>query len=219
LKPAQKELNEKTDIDFVWHEERRNQKCFAIEFVITAKSNPQKLSENSAPIKPIENQEKKPEKSIVDAMVELGVLRSKAEELAEEFNESNVEEKLAYALAKQKEGKVKNLAGFFIKSLKSGYSDNPTEDKSKQEAKAMGDQERKKVVEARRAETEKFERNQVEMELSDKWFESLPDLEKKAIEDDFIEASNTVDIGAFKRKGYNYTGFRFFVKRKWLNRL
>jgi hypothetical protein len=57
------------------------------------------------------------------------------------------------------------------------------------------------------------------MELSDKWFESLPDLEKKAIEDDFIEASNTVDIGAFKRKGYNYTGFRFFVKRKWLNRL
>ena len=30
--------------------------------------------------------------------------------------------------------------------------------------------------------------------------------------------ANPFDAGSFKRKGYDYIGFRFFVKRKWMEK-
>ena len=40
LKPAQKELSEKTDIAFEWNEERQNQKCVYINFIIKKQDRP-----------------------------------------------------------------------------------------------------------------------------------------------------------------------------------
>jgi hypothetical protein len=53
------------------------------------------------------------------------------------------------------------------------------------------------------------------MDLSVQWFEDLPEEEKKAMERDYLTQANTVDVGGFKKSGYNYIGFKFFAKKKW----
>jgi hypothetical protein len=70
----------------------------------------------------------------------------------------------------------------------------------------------------KRAEAEKYERQKTEMELSIKWFEALPESEKKAMEGEYLAESNAVDIGGFKKSRHNYIGFRFFATKKWLRR-
>jgi hypothetical protein len=37
------------------------------------------------------------------------------------------------------------------------------------------------------------------------------------MESEYLAESNPVDIGGFKKSRYNYTGFRFFAKKKWLS--
>ena len=56
----------------------------------------------------------------------------------------------------------------------------------------------------------------METELAAAWFSALPDDEKEALGTAYVAESNPIDVGSFKRKGYQYMGFQFFVKRKWL---
>jgi hypothetical protein len=72
------------------------------------------------------------------------------------------------------------------------------------------------MKEAKRVEVEKAERSKMETELSAAWFSALPDDEKEIMGIAYIEESNQFDVGSFKRKGYDYIGFQFFIKRKWL---
>ena len=53
------------------------------------------------------------------------------------------------------------------------------------------------------------------MALSADWFAALPDAEKEAMGRAYVAESNPFDAQSFKRKGYAYTGFQFFAKRKW----
>ena len=76
---------------------------------------------------------------------------------------------------------------------------------------------RNSSAEAKREEAEKHERNQKDMDFSVKWFEALPESEKKTMESEFLAESNPIDRGLFKQKGYGCIVFRFFVKKKWLN--
>ena len=56
------------------------------------------------------------------------------------------------------------------------------------------------------------------MELASAWFSALPDDGKEALGSAYVAESNPFDVGSFKRKGYQYVGFQFFVKRKWRER-
>jgi hypothetical protein len=56
----------------------------------------------------------------------------------------------------------------------------------------------------------------MEMELAAAWFAAMSDDEKERMGSAFVAESNPVDAGNFKRRGYIYMGFQFFVKRKWL---
>jgi hypothetical protein len=56
----------------------------------------------------------------------------------------------------------------------------------------------------------------METELSAAWFSALPDGEKETLGTAYVAEANPFDAGSFKRKGYDYIGFRFFIKRKWL---
>ena len=75
---------------------------------------------------------------------------------------------------------------------------------------------RQAAAEAKRAEAEKAKRSKLETELAAAWFSALPDDGKEALGIAYLAESNPVDVGLFKHKGYDYIGFRFFVKRKWL---
>jgi hypothetical protein len=105
-----------------------------------------------------------------------------------------------------------NPSGAFVNFCKS---------KIKKSAAATTDaakraEEEKRERARKRAEKEKHERDRVELELSSKWFEGLPDNVKKLIGYEYFEQANTVDAGLFKKKGYAYNPFLVFVKlNKW----
>jgi len=116
----------------------------------------------------------------------------------------------------EKDGKEvpKNPPAAFTNWLKQYYKITGPQQKP-QEDRATRTIQQNTAAETKRAEAEKFERSQAENELSIQWFETLPDNEKKALGSDYLAESNTVDVGGFKKSGYNYTGFCFFVKKIW----
>lgn len=59
-----------------------------------------------------------------------------AQELAKEYGEAHISDKIAYTKTQQKEGKVKNLAGFVVEAIRNGYRDNQTEERDRQRAQA-----------------------------------------------------------------------------------
>ena len=149
LVAAQKELNEKTDISFTWDEEMdkegRKQKCVAIVFFI--KPQVRKLSEEFesvaiAPPSPPQDTGKRPAGngiygSVFQKLVGFGVAETTAEALVNEYGGQRIEYAIAHAQAQQKEGKVKNMAGFLVESVRSGYVDNQAEERNKKQAAAQ----------------------------------------------------------------------------------
>jgi plasmid replication initiation protein len=229
LQVAQKELSEKTDISFEWKEEKIKRVCFAIEFIIKSQDRTHKKNRENIALgndKDVKSREDEPceiEKSkpifvddAVSRLVSLGVIWDTAEKLVQEYDEDRIKAAIAYTQAQHNKGKLNNLAGFVVEAVKSGYLDSQAEGREK---KAMQETNRlaaqKQEAETKRADAEKRERDRADMELSIKWFEALPESEKKAIESEYLAESNAVDIGGFKKSGYNYIGFRFFAKKKW----
>jgi plasmid replication initiation protein len=105
-----------------------------------------------------------------------------------------------------------NLSGAFVNfcKTKAKKSIAPTIDAAKRAENEKRERAKK------RAEEEKHERDRAELDLSTKWFEALPDTVKKSIESEYIAASNSIDAGFLKKKGYTYTPFLVFVKlNKW----
>jgi hypothetical protein len=105
-----------------------------------------------------------------------------------------------------------NLSGAFVNfcKTKAKKSAAPTIDATKRAENEKRERAKK------REEEEKHERDRAELNLSTKWFEALPDTVKKSIESEYIAASNSIDAGFLKKKGYTYTPFLVFVKlHKW----
>jgi plasmid replication initiation protein len=140
LKPAQKELSEKTDITFEWKEERQNQKCISIEFIIT-----KQLRNNTINTLLIEEETKKVEriaqtkeikhecKKIADLLFELGISSEMSKELAENHMEEEIRLAIDYTKTLQTEGKIKNPAGFLVDAIRKGFRDNHAEERKRKE--------------------------------------------------------------------------------------
>lgn len=141
LKTAQKELEEKTDISFSWTEQKKVNKCVAIEFTINPKNRKQnRIKETILPI--VENHvitDEKPGNPVIAQLVSLGVARKVAGELAGEYNEGRILAGIAYTLAQQKEGKVKSAAGFVVEAIKNEYRDNKAEERQRKEEAAKAE--------------------------------------------------------------------------------
>jgi len=146
LKPANKELKEKTDIDFEWREERKNQKCVAIEFIIIPQKRPQKLNPNYRLMANNKAQEEGTTNTVVDLpmadkqnptlvglLVALGVSQKAAKSLVKEYPEERINAAVTYTQAQQKEGKVKNPSGFVVEAIKNEYRDNQAEERAEKE--------------------------------------------------------------------------------------
>jgi len=72
---------------------------------------------------------------------------------------------------------------------------------------------RQQEAEAKRAEAEKRKQERDATDQAMAWFEALPEGVKKALENEFLAESNSVDVSLFKKNGRRCTGFRLFVKR------
>ncbi len=129
LLDSQKELAEKTDISFDFEEIKEGRKVVAVE--ITIRTN----QTGEAQGKPVESPPN-PASESVQNLVALGVSRAMAVELAAEYDAERIARGIAYAQAQQKEGKVKNAAGFLVKAIKDGYRDSQTEERERKAEKA-----------------------------------------------------------------------------------
>ncbi|TAL27657.1 MAG: RepB family plasmid replication initiator protein [Alphaproteobacteria bacterium] len=129
LKVAQKELAEKTDIAFSWQEEKARQKCIAIEFIITSQKRPDAATIDVREANPANSKLIEQEFSIVSTLIELGVSKKTAEQLAKQYGEDHIREKIIYVQAQQREGKLKNPAGFLVEAIKNGYQDTQAKER------------------------------------------------------------------------------------------
>ncbi len=208
LKISQKELAEKTDIAFEWEEEKKNQKCVAITFIITKQEREQ----------PTKEQEEKedhfifeqepaseviiepPLNELTERLVAMGVTRSTAEEITAEYAIDRIEQAITYTQDKQQEGVVKNSAAFVVTAIKKDFTDALAEKKRK---KAQLNEQQKKIAKEKQAAEDKAK--QEANEKYQKAFESyqaLAETEQAAIKIDFIKTADAT-ISGFIRKAQN----------------
>jgi plasmid replication initiation protein len=122
-----------------------------------------------------------------------------------------------YGSEQEKAGKQVRYGALYRKAIAEGWHEEKAKQKAQQaEDTARKEASRQSAKEAKRAEEEKAERSKMETELSTAWFSALPDDDKERMGIAYLAESNPFDVGSFKRKGYDYIGFRFFIKRQWM---
>ena len=122
-----------------------------------------------------------------------------------------------YGGEQEQAGKPVRYGALYRKAVTEGWHEEKARQKAEQaEDAARKEASRQAAAAAKRAEAEKAARSKLEMELASAWFSALPDDGKEALGSAYVAESNPFDVGSFKRKGYQYVGFQFFVKRKWL---
>ena len=122
-----------------------------------------------------------------------------------------------YAGEQEKAGKPVSYGALYRKAIAEGWHEEKALKKAQQaEDTARKEASRQAAKEAKRAEAEKAERSKREAEISAAWFAALNGDDKNTLGTAYVAESNPFDSGSFKRKGYDYIGFRLFIKRKWL---
>jgi plasmid replication initiation protein len=124
-----------------------------------------------------------------------------------------------YGSQQEKAGKRVRYGAIYRKAIEEGWHQEKSrqkvqEDTSRKQAEAS----RQQAAEAKRAKADEAERSKMETELSSAWFSALPDDDKNTMGIAYVAESNPVDVGSFKRNGYDYIGFRFFIKRQWMEK-
>jgi plasmid replication initiation protein len=141
LVPSQQELEEKTDITFTWTEEKQWRNVVALEFLIQSKkkdlpplisSQCQELPQ-SQEISETKAQKTTPPSLLAARLMENGIARKTAEELAQGYDEKHIRTMISYAESQHREGKIKNLAAFLVKAIKNEYRDTQAEEQDKKE--------------------------------------------------------------------------------------
>jgi hypothetical protein len=122
-----------------------------------------------------------------------------------------------YGSEQEKVGNPVIYGALYRKAITEGWHEEKARQKAqKAEDTARKEASRQSAAEAKRAKVEEAERSKMETKLSAAWFSALPDDEKERMGIAYLAESNPFDVGSFKRKGYDYIGFQFFIKRKWL---
>jgi plasmid replication initiation protein len=126
LSPAKKEICEKTDISIEIEEKKRGRKVIGLIFYITGKER-----QKTDIYLPKEELEQIPKNKIesVEKLVDMGVTRFVAEQLATEFDKERIERGIAYT--KEKNGTLKDPAAFVVVAIQKEYTDSKSKEKEK----------------------------------------------------------------------------------------
>jgi hypothetical protein len=121
-----------------------------------------------------------------------------------------------YGGEQEQAGKPVRYGALYRKAIAEGWHAEKARHKAAQAEDTARKEAARQQAAAKRAEAEKAKRSKIETELAAAWFSALPDDGKEAMGIAYLAESNPIDVGLFKHKGYDYIGFQFFVKRKWL---
>ena len=196
LAPAQKEICEKTDIDYTLTELKRGRKVIGLIFEILSKK---KKKDDESKIVAIDNdsgnesqQDNKVEEQLKSfhLLLEIGVSQEMAKELIKEHTEEEILAAIAYTETLKREGKVKNPAGFLVDAIRKGFRDNHAEERKKKEEAKRKEQERLSHQE-QWDQIKKAYQSAVSGEAL-RQYEALGEAEKKATWDTFYAAQNHI---------------------------
>lgn len=138
-------------------------------------------------------------------------------------DESRALAAVEYVEARAKAGQVKGSATGYLRTVfQSGADIGPSSFEAGLKARADAaaqavKQTRQQEAEAKRAEDGKRRREQEAMEQSMAWFDALLEAERQALEAAFLAQANAVDAKQFRKKRNGSLGFRFFVKKTWID--
>lgn len=130
LEPAHREINEKTDLHYEWQGVRggRGGKVHAIRFLFHNKRAAEAKGEEQTT------------NSMLAMLESIGVSPAMAKEICEQYAEHYIRQKIELA---QRQGNVKNAAGFVVSAIKQNWTDEDIVRKQKQ-----ADQQRQKAKQA-----------------------------------------------------------------------
>ena len=83
---------------------------------------------------------------IFSALMERGISRKTAEDLANGYDENHIQAMISYAESQQREGKIKNLAAFLVKAIKNEYMDTHTEERKRKDENDNSNKEKEMKV-------------------------------------------------------------------------
>lgn len=230
LKTAQKELAEKTDISFVWEEEKQGQKCVALKFIITSQkrlkvtdkketdTHTQTIEQtdvqvNFDAIQQQAEETKAPDNKYIQKLIDMDVTRAVAVQLAEEFDGERIDRAIAYTKEKQKEGYVKNQAAFVVVAIQRSFVDPQAEERARGAEVLRLYEEREKLKkrwEEIKAQYEKWKAGAVELTLLEMTVEEI-EQEKR----EFMESINGVMRSAIqKNKQSEKRHFLLYLRQK-----
>jgi hypothetical protein len=212
------QVNERSDLDASYTQRKTGRNVTHLIFEFSPKSNLTQEKEVAQPLQPsfLEPDGKNPFR-LAKAPIPPDTQAKYMKVRTGEEIELCIERANEYGEQEEKAGKPVRYGALYRKAIAEGWHEEKARQKAKQaDATASKEASRQRAAEAKRCEAEKYEQSKTETELSAEWFAALPDDEKKTMGTMFVAESNPFDAGSFKRKGYDYIGFRLFVKRKWL---
>lgn len=141
LTVAKEEIAQSTDILIDFRERKDGKKVVSLEFIIQEQEQPQ-----------FEDSEFKSETDVINPIIkrllDLGVTKNAAANIVNEYDEERINNAIDYTQAQQKEGKIKNPAGFVVEAIKNEYRDNHAEARER-EKKALQEADEHKARIAR----------------------------------------------------------------------
>jgi plasmid replication initiation protein len=148
LMPSEKEVSQNTDISFSIEEKKKGRKVIGLIFIISSKKRQQIISreENKsdnrtnkktsaeAPFEGMQQvEEKKEEPEYVGRLVNMGVTRAVAIQLAADFDGERIERAITITEEKQKTGHLNNPAAFVVVAIQKNFIDSKAEERAKGE--------------------------------------------------------------------------------------
>ena len=201
--PAQKEVNEKTDVHLDIEEEKHGRKILAFVFYISANMKKEK------------QREEKPASAEEAALMALGVSQKKAQQLAAEFGAAYIQEKITITQEAVAGGRCRDSAGFVVDAIQENYqSAHIVEEQKRKEEREKRDklEEQRKKLERIREGYAAFRKMHVVKE-----YEALSGGERERLKSEFLSSQKDIIRARFQQKsdvGLTDNWFRAFVMTK-----
>lgn len=121
-----------------------------------------------------------------------------------------------YGEGQEKAGKTVNYGGLYRKAINEGWHEQQA-NKKDAEAKRKESRKAEELAKQKQREMEEEKQKTDKDKKAISWdaFNALSEKEKEMVAEEFKAQATTFDLGLYKKKGYDCTPFRIFIKNKF----
>ncbi len=214
LEPARLELLEKTGKSFVWElfREGRGGKIAGIRFVFDGDDDKEQEELLPAGLQLKVKEESQSNEKWVQLLVDFGVSRHLAQELAGKYEEAYLQEKVAIVVAHPEY--VKNKAGFLVRAIQEDWKDSQIEEKKQLEETRRMEREQREREDRLRAIKQNFDVYRKNQAL--KQYEQFSESVRLQFKDEYLATLNPILKKRYRDKpdfGFEDPYFRAFLMK------